>query len=67
MKAKEFESLESRHKKTVKEHKMAENTVLEKAGEITRLSGILKEAVDQHMNTKKDYASTMAERDILGT
>jgi len=39
----------------------------EKGGEITKLNGIIKEAVDEHQLTKKAYASLMAERDILGT
>ena len=39
----------------------------EKAGEITKLNGIIKEAVDEHQLTLKGYASLMAERDILGT
>jgi len=41
--------------------------VREKGGEITKLSGIIKTAVDDHQLTKKAYASLMAERDILGT
>lgn len=41
--------------------------VREKGGEITKLSGIIKTAVDEHQLTKKNLASLMAERDILGT
>lgn len=67
LKAKELETLMKKYKKEAKEKREAENIVREKGGEITKLNGIIKEAVDDHQHTKKAYASLMAERDILGT
>jgi len=67
LKAKELETLEKRQKKEEKEKKMAEDSVREKSGEITKLSGIIKEAVDEHQLSIKLNNSLMAERDILGT
>lgn len=67
LKSKELETLEKRYKKEEKERKSAEDMVREKGGEITKLSGIIKTAVDDHQLTLKASASLMAERDILGT
>jgi len=45
----------------------ADAQLKEKMTEITKLNGIIKEAVEEHQMTKKAYQSLMAERDILGT
>ena len=67
LKAKELDTLEKRHRMEENKRKQADDKLREKRGEITKLNGIIKEAVDEHQLTKKAYASLMAERDILGT
>lgn len=47
--------------------KSADKLLKEKMSEITKLNGLIKEAVEEHQVTKKNLASLMAERDILGT
>jgi hypothetical protein len=48
LKAKELDTLEKRHKQEQKLRQDAQSMVREKGGEITKLNGIIKEAVDEH-------------------
>ena len=67
LKAKEYETLDKKNKMEQEMRKHADKLLREKMQEITKLNGLIKEAVEEHQVTKKAYASLMAERDILGT
>lgn len=67
LKQKEYETLDKKNKMEQELRKAADKLLKEKMQEITKLNGLIKEAVEEHQVTKKAHASLMAERDILGT